>query len=137
MSRQSILFVDDDVLTQWTMADLLTSAGFDVTGVCRATDALALCLPDAEFDVLLTEVDLPDATDGISLAQHWRRLMPNRPVVFIGACQRFALGRLHARDTFVERPFDPAVLLRVITTAIEDAQYRPMPKVDRRLPLFH
>jgi CheY-like chemotaxis protein len=137
MSRQAILFVDDDVLTQWTMADLLTSSGFDVTSVCRAADALALCQPDTEFDVLLTELDLPGATDGVRLGQHWRRLMPNRPIVFLGSSQRFALSRLDARDIFVERPFDPAALLRVITSAIDDAHYRPLPQLDRRFPLFH
>ena len=125
MAYRSILFVDDDVMTQWTMTDVLTSAGFDVSSVCRGADALALIEQDAEFDLLLTELDLPDGFGGLQLAQHWRHRLPNRPVIFIGASGCVPLGHLGLRDIFFEKPFDAGRLLRTIVTAIDDAQRHP------------
>ncbi len=126
MAYRSILFVDDDVMTQWTMTDVLTDAGFDVSSVCRGADALALMGRDAEFDVLLTELDLPDGLTGLQLAYQWRQRLSNRPVIFIGGAGSFPLGQLGTGDMFFEKPFHTGRLLEAIVTAIDDARYRPL-----------
>ena len=126
MAYRSILFVDDDVMTQWTMTDVLTDAGFDVSSVCRGADALALIGRDAEFDVLLTELDLPDGLNGLQLASQWRQRLPNRPVIFIGGAGSLPLGHLRTNDIFFEKPFHTGRLLEAIVTAIDDAHYRPL-----------
>ena len=126
MAYRSILFADDDVITQWTMTDLLTEAGFEVSSVCRGSEALALIERDAEFDLLLTEIDLPDGCDGLRVARHWRERLINRPVIFLGMSGCIPLGYLGSQDIFFEKPFDSRRLLRSIVTAIDDAQYRPL-----------
>ena len=123
MSFRSILFVDDDVMTQWTMTDVLTNAGFDVTSACRGKEAMAQITRDAEFDALLTEIDLPDGVSGLHLVQRWRERLGTRPVIVIGANGCATLGHLGLRETFVEKPFAPDRLLKSILAAIDEAPY--------------
>ncbi len=125
MPYRSILFADDDVVTQWTMTDLLTDAGFDVTSVCRGSEAMALIEEEAEFDVLLTEIDLPDGVGGLQVAQRWRERLGSRPVILIGASGCMPLGQFGLRDVFFEKPFSPDQLLRAMLAAIDEAHYRP------------
>ena len=125
MVYRSILFVDDDVMTQWTMTDVLTQAGFDVTSACRGHEALRMIELDGDFDLLLTEIDLPDRFDGLQLAQRWRERLVGRPVIFMGLSGCLPLGQLGRRDIFFEKPFEPRRLLQTIVSAIDDAPYRP------------
>ena len=124
MSYRSILLVDDDVMTQWTMTDVLTNAGFDVTSACRGGEAMAQIKQDAEFDVLLTEIDLPDGVSGLQLAQRWRERLGTRPVIFMGVNGCIPLGHLGLREIFFEKPFAPDRLLETILAAIDEAHYR-------------
>ena len=124
MSYRSILFVDDDVMTQWTMTDVLTNAGFDVTSACRGQEAMAQITRDADFDALLTEIDLPDGVSGLQLVQRWRDRLGPRPVILIGANGCVPPGLLGLREIFVEKPFAPDQLLESILAAIDEANYR-------------
>ena len=126
MAYGSILFVDDDVLTQWVMTEALTKAGYEVTSVCHCADAVAMLSADAEFDLLLTEIDLPEGADGVRLGEHWGRTLLRRPVIYTGVTAGLALGRLGSRDIFLEKPFSSGRLLRTIGSAIADAHYLPM-----------
>ena len=64
MDRGHILFVDDDVLTQWSLTEVLDQAGYSVTSACRAEEAIRLIGSGGGFDVLLTDVALPDQMTG-------------------------------------------------------------------------
>lgn len=136
MPYRSILFVDDDVITQWTMTDVLTDAGFDVTSACRGIEAMAHIKQDAEFDVLLTEIDLPDGVSGLQLAQRWRQRLGPRPVIFMGMNGCIPLGQLGWHEIFVEKPFAPDRLLETILAAIDEAHYRSFARLASR-PVDH
>ena len=129
MSYRSILFVDDDVMTQWTMTEVLTNAGFDVTSACRGKEAMAQITRDAEFDALVTEIDLPDGVSGLRLVQRWRERLGTRPVILIGATGCVPLGHLGLREIFVEKPFAPDQLLKSILGAIDEAHYCSMAQI--------
>ena len=133
MPSRNILFADDDVLTQWTMTEVLLQAGFTVTNACRGIEAVALLDGSEEFDLLLTDVDLPDNVNGHELADRWRQTLPGRPVIYTGVKRGPTFRLLDHHEHFQEKPFSEAKLLRLVEWALEDASFRPfMPSITRR-----
>ncbi len=125
MISLNILFANDDVLTQWVMADVLAEAGFTVVGACRGTQVLELLDGAPDFDLLLIELALADTPPGIDIAHRWRQAMPGRPIIYTGP-QREALREpLKYNESFLRTPFGAGLLLRTVDAALEDAFYRP------------
>ena len=138
MTGETILFVDDDVLTQWIMADVLTEAGYDVVSACRGTEALRLLTDAPEFDLLITDVDLPDSLCGTDLGQMWRAALPGRPTLYTGTSRPHATRHLAAHEFFLAKPFTPETLLDLVALAMQEAVIRPaLPALTRRQSLVH
>jgi two-component system, cell cycle response regulator CpdR len=76
-----LLAEDDDVMRQY-LVRALERSGYAVTGVDRGTKALALVVAGEEFDLLLTDIVMPEL-DGIELAQKVTLLKPDMRVMFI------------------------------------------------------
>ena len=104
MGCPSILFVDDDVMTQWVMTEVLSRSGYTVTSVCRCEDAIELLGDASEFDLLLVDLDLLDGLDGSSLITQWRKAAPGRAAIFTSVLG-FPLRRLNRHEHFMHRPF--------------------------------
>ena len=132
MSMTRILFVDDDVLNQWLLTDGMSALGFEVTGLCRGTDALETLEDGQDFDVLLTDVYMPDGMSGFELAEHWRRLCPGRPVIYTSDVSPLALGQLAPDEGFVRKHANPADVAEVIVTLLSNEFYGAFRSVQRR-----
>ncbi|MDB5510028.1 MAG: hybrid sensor histidine kinase/response regulator [Hyphomicrobiales bacterium] len=66
--RFKILLVDDKAFFRDMLSPVLTAEGYQVTTAASAADALALFQKGAEFDAILTDIDMPDL-DGYSFAK--------------------------------------------------------------------
>jgi CheY-like chemotaxis protein len=129
MTVTRILFVDDDVLNQWLLTDGLSALGFEVTGLCRGTDALAVLEDGQDFDVLLTDVYMPDGMKGVELADHWRQLCPGRPIIYTSEGSQLALGPLAPDEGFVRKHANPVEVAEIIGDLLSNEFYgasRPM-----------
>ena len=67
-SVRTLLFVDDSAFFRNMLTPVLRAAGYEVTTVAAAQEALALLKGGRSFDVLVTDIDMPDM-DGFALAQ--------------------------------------------------------------------
>ena len=61
-AARKILLVDDHVDTVNAMARLLHLTGFEVKTATTYADALSLCDDDSKYDLLISDVGLPDGT---------------------------------------------------------------------------
>ena len=61
-ATRKILLVDDHLDTINAMARLLHLTGFEVKTATTYADALSLCDNDAKYDLLISDVGLPDGT---------------------------------------------------------------------------
>jgi CheY-like chemotaxis protein len=75
-----ILIVDDQISVRSAVRALLEAAGHTVTDSDNATGALALL--GAGFDLLITDVMMPDM-DGLELIRHVRRKFRRLPILTI------------------------------------------------------
>ena len=126
MIRQTVLFANDDVLTQWVMSEVLTEAGFDVVSACRAEQVVTLLNDAPEFDILLADLTLSDGSGKLDVGCRWRQALPGRPVIYTGP-DRVALRRpLRFGESFLVTPFSARALLQTIDRVLEDACFQPL-----------
>jgi CheY-like chemotaxis protein len=83
-----VLLVDDSRVTREMMRRLLEDAGFKVTGVGSADDAI-LALAREPVDCLVTDIEMPDV-DGLSLTRRLRRETEHAdlPIVVVSTLDR-------------------------------------------------
>lgn len=106
-----ILLVDDDTLLRRSLAFNLEQAGYQVSTVASAEDALAY-LQRARPDLVLLDVGLP-GMDGLQALRQMRQTS-ELPVIFLTARRRDLdeiLGLELGADDYITKPFDPDVLL--------------------------
>jgi two-component system chemotaxis sensor kinase CheA len=69
--RQKVLLVDDSAFFRNLLAPMLTVAGYSVTAVESATKALTMREDGADFDLIISDIEMPDM-DGFQFAESLR-----------------------------------------------------------------
>ena len=119
-----VLIVDDDAGTLNTLRAGLNSFGFQVLTVRDGRQALNVIESSSggtgPVELMVTDLKMP-GMDGIELIQKVKKLKPD-----LSAILMTAYGDSHVRKevvklkncAYLEKPFSPATLLRVITETI-------------------
>jgi two-component system, cell cycle response regulator CpdR len=100
-----LLAEDDDVMRQY-LVRALERSGYAVAAVDRGTAALALIKAGERFDLLLTDIVMPEM-DGIELAQKASIVAPNLRVMFITGFSAVTLkaGQAMPNAKVLSKPF--------------------------------
>jgi two-component system, cell cycle response regulator CpdR len=100
-----LLAEDDDVMRQY-LERALSKSGYAVVGVDRGTAALSLVEAGEEFDLLLTDIVMPEL-DGIELAQKVSIIAPDMRVMFITGFSAVTLkaGQAMPNAKVLSKPF--------------------------------
>ncbi len=100
-----LLAEDDDVMRQY-LARALTRSGYAVVDVDRGTAALAYVEAGEKFDLLLTDIVMPEL-DGIELAQRVSLIDPHMRVMFITGFSAVSLkaGQSLPNAKVLSKPF--------------------------------
>ena len=102
-----VLLVEDDAAVRQAIERALVRFGCRVTPAAAARDALA-AIQDAAFDVVLTDVHMPEH-DGLWL---WRAATARRPelrgrfIFMSGSSTRQAIAERAPGERFLAKPFD-------------------------------
>ncbi len=83
----AVLLVDDERFARTVYSDYLRAAGYDVE-VADGSEAALAILGQRRFDVLLTDIILPGARDGLELLDLARQLDPNLGVIVVTALDK-------------------------------------------------
>ena len=100
--------MDDEPVVRMLVAEVLTEMGFRVTEAADGPQALRLMQPPRHFDLLVTDVGLPNGMNGRQLADAARVLRPDLLVLFItGYAENAAIGngRLEPGMQVMTKPF--------------------------------
>ena len=118
MSKERILFVDDESTVRSYVQLALTNAGFDVSVASDGEEALRLIKDcSGDIDLLVTDIRMPKM-DGICLADTVGTLYPQIPVLFVSGYP-FDLEveeRKHPAKScgFLKKPFLPQPLFEAV-----------------------
>jgi two-component system cell cycle sensor histidine kinase/response regulator CckA len=116
----SILVVDDEEGIRRYVDRVLTDAGYRTTIAVDGADAIAAAAREGRFDLLLTDVAMPNMT-GAELARRLRHDDPNLKVLYLTGCsdQLFAeRATLWQEEAFIEKPCSVVGLLEAVSLAI-------------------
>ncbi|MDQ2815847.1 MAG: response regulator, partial [Actinomycetota bacterium] len=116
-----ILLIDDDpALGGYLTRVLRVRGGFEVTHELDSAAALRW-LEAAEWDLLITDIELPGMT-GLELLERVRQLVPDLPVAVLTGHPTidYAVSALRsAAAEFLQKPIAPEVLVSKATALVE------------------
>ena len=117
----SILLVEDEPGIQLAIRGLLRREGHAMSVVGAGKEALARLEAEA-FDLVLTDLSLPDGVTGLDLVRYVGEHRPETPVVLITAygSENVAKEAIEAGAfDYVPKPFNNDELRSVVTRALE------------------
>jgi len=114
---RSVLLVDDSAFFRDLLAPLIKAAGYRVVAAASAADALAALKSDAHFDLIVTDIEMPEM-DGFALAEAVRAMPGAETVPIIAlatmvSAETVERGRAVGFHDFVAK-FDRAGLVAAI-----------------------
>ena len=122
-STRTLLFVDDSAFFRNMLTPVLKAAGYEVTPVAGAREALALFKDGRRFDVLVTDLDMP-GMDGFALAEEVRKeaRLADMPIIALsayGSPESIERGRKVGFHDFVAK-FDRQSLIAALKEQVAD-----------------
>lgn len=121
-----VLFVDDERDSRELVTFLLEQQGVNVTQVESAGAALD-CLQQAEFDLLISDVGMPDM-DGYELMRQIRTRSPEQNGKILAIALTAYAGEMDQRQALaagfhqhVTKPIEPEALMQTIRTLVQKA----------------
>lgn len=106
----TILLVEDEALIRIDLADYLRAAGFqNVLEAGNGDQALAMLGANSAITLVISDVRMPGATDGVALAGWLRANRPDVKVVLVSG--HLPTVQPGAADLLVEKPVQPQSLI--------------------------
>ncbi len=116
MADTRVLLVDDDEVARTSLSFLLEQSGFRVTSARNVPEALKYMIAES-FDVLLTDLHMPGAGDGLTVVSAMRHANPKAVTLVLSAFPEMtaaAQAILRQADEILLKPMDVVSLIRVI-----------------------
>jgi DNA-binding NtrC family response regulator len=115
-TRPKILLVDDNDSVLSSLSMVLKHSGFDVVSASNVNDALRLIGAES-FDVLLSDLHMPNAGDGLTVVSAMRHSHPKAvTLLFSGypAMKEAAAAILLQADEILVKPLEVEALVKTI-----------------------
>ena len=132
MAANKILLVDDDEILNAIMRRLLEREGFDVTVACNVAEALKL-ISSAPYDVLLSDLHMPGAADGLTVISAMRHLNPKAIAILLTSFPEMDVAfqaMLRQADETMIKQMDPTKMIESIKRRIASGASYSRPTVE-------
>jgi CheY-like chemotaxis protein len=115
-----VLVVEDEVLIRLSITEYLQECGFKVLDASNASEAQSILEGGRSVDVLFTDVQMPGALDGFSLARWVKARFPDVRVILTSGVARMARDAADLCDhaSFLPKPYDHRQLANEIQAAL-------------------
>jgi DNA-binding response OmpR family regulator len=126
-----VLLVDDDDGVRAMMNAMLERKGFDVVAAASVTDALRHIATES-FDVLITDLHMPDPGDGFTVVTAMRHSQPNALTLLVSGypdVQSAMAAILMEADEIIVKPFDVGRLAELVRGKL--ATRKPTARADK------
>ena len=129
MTNDRILVVDDEETIREIVSSMLAGAHFQARQAASGNEALSILESSEEFDLVLSDLMMPEM-DGIALLEQVKERYPDMPIVMVTAVHDISIALATMRNgafDYLTKPFERAQLLNAVGRALEN----------RRLKLDH
>lgn len=109
------IVVDDNDDVRILTGEVLADVGFRVRYASNASEALALC--EAGSDLLVTDIVMPGAMNGVALARTVRQRWPDMQTILMTGYSDASAEAVGAGFRVISKPFTRQMLLRAISTS--------------------
>jgi CheY-like chemotaxis protein len=106
-----VLVIEDEIFLRLNIVSCLQEAGYTVVEAANGEEAITLCHSDTSIDVVFTDVNLGGYASGWDVAECFRSVRPNVPVVYTSG-RSLDAGRCVGGSTFVPKPYDESDILK-------------------------
>jgi DNA-binding response OmpR family regulator len=123
-TNHRVLLVDDDGAVRAMMNQALTRKGFEVVTASSVPEALR-CIADETFDVLLTDLHMPEAGDGFTVVSAMRHSQPHALTMLVSGypdVESAMAAILLEADEVLVKPFEIGKLTDLIHNRLENRQ---------------
>jgi DNA-binding response OmpR family regulator len=130
--KPKILLVEDDINFGAVMRDYLAMNGYEVE-LCPDGNKGWNRFSNDSFDLCILDVMMPER-DGFSLAEDIRKVNPGIPLVFLTAKtmkEDVLKGYSIGADDYVNKPFDPEILLHKLRALLKRSAGTGIPDSQR------
>jgi CheY-like chemotaxis protein len=130
MQGTKILLVDDDEAVRHMYEGIFATKGFSVTSAASVQEALKH-ISGASFDVLLSDLHMPGAGDGLTVVSAMRHANPQAVTLLLSAFPQMEAATraiLLQADEILVKPMDTGDLIEVIARRLESG-----PRFARRM----
>ncbi len=101
-SRRTVLLVEDGDPLRDSLENLLKHLGYVVISVSEGAAAVSLAQQGIEFDLVLTDLSMSEAIDGLKWASAIQTLRPEMPVLYLSSYPMRAPRRMMSLDSTVQ-----------------------------------
>jgi CheY-like chemotaxis protein/DNA-binding transcriptional ArsR family regulator len=135
VSKKRLLLVDDNGDVRAVFQEGMQAHGFEVVAAATVSEALRL-ISTEKFDVLLSDLHIPDAGDGFTVVSAMRHAHPNAvtvTLVFSGypALQEAMAAILLEADEILVKPVGLAAIAEIIQKKLANPSVRMSMKKER------
>jgi CheY-like chemotaxis protein len=112
-----VLLVDDDEIVRMALTGALEQSGFAVTCAAGVPEALRLISGPEQYDVLLSDLHMPGAGDGLTVVSAMRHANPKAVTLLLSAFPEMTAAVaaiLQQADEILVKPIDLASLIEII-----------------------
>lgn len=130
-SAHRVLLVDDDGDMLAMTTQCLECKGFNVVAVGNVTEALK-CIATETFDVLITDLHMPNPGDGLTVVSAMRHSQPKTLTILVSGypdTQSATAAMLSEVDEIVAKPFEIGPFAELVRERV--ASRRPTRRVDK------
>ena len=113
-----ILIVEDEVLIGAYLKGILRDAGYRVISTPNAAEAIALLESRADVHMVITDINMPGAMDGLALANAVRGRWPPIKIIIATGRTRPHADQMPSGTLFLSKPYDPPAVIEAVAALL-------------------
>ncbi|MBC2715884.1 MAG: response regulator [Desulfobacteraceae bacterium] len=120
MEQVKALVIDDEQIVLDSVKKILDAESYDVDVTLSSKKGIKMAVKNA-YDIVLTDIRMPEI-GGLIVLRDIKRAKPAMPVIIItgyGSIQSAVQAMKLGAADYIEKPFDPDVLIASISSAIK------------------
>jgi CheY-like chemotaxis protein len=127
------LLVEDDIVIRSPLAEYLRNLGYLILEAANAAEAVAVLQAGVAVDLVLSDIRMPGAMDGLGLARWIRRRHPAVRIALTSGGDNEA-GAANLAEIFLAKPYQAAAVAGQVGRLLAEPSPSPADARDAALP---